>query len=308
MARRKRTKRKNSLITIIVVILAIVGIIPTASEKLGGFSWDEVFEETQLTESVDGDYPVSVHFIDVGQGDCTLISSDYGNILIDSGEYEYAQTVVNYLKNYSVKKLDYVITTHPHSDHMGSMATILGEFEVGKFLMPKVAKSDIPTSKSYEKMLRVLSEKKIPSEYCGAGDSFSLGEIRCEAVAPVRIIEDNLNSMSIVMKFTYGDISLLVTGDCEKDEENDILSSGADIDCDILKVSHHGSKTSSSVAFLKKVSPEISVISLAKDNEYGHPHKVTIDNLEKIGTTIYRTDEKGSMIFSTDGEKIYCNF
>lgn len=290
----------------IIVIIAILAAIPTLFKLISDdFGWDDVAEKIGIVGDARlDDYPVNFHVVDVGQGSCTLVTSDYGTIMIDCGERDQKDNVEGYLNNLGIKRIDYLIATHPHSDHIGCMYSIVNKFEIGKFYMPKLDKNDIPTSSCYEYLLESLDGKNVDSSYIKGGDSFTLGEIRCTALAPVKTIKGNLNSMSVILKIEYGNTSFLVTGDAETDEEKTVLQSGADLSSDVICLGHHGSRTSSSSAFLKAVDPHIAVISCAADNKYGHPHQETLDKLEKLGIKYYRTDIDSTVIFSSDGKRI----
>ena len=303
----KKTKTNDKIkFLIFFIIIAVIAAVPTIFKKANDISfWNENAQKADIIENGDFlNYEVNFHFIDVGQGSCTLITSDYGNILVDCGEKENYEHVTDYLENLKIKKIDYLIASHPHSDHIGCMYYIVNKFDIGKFFMPEIDESDIPTSVCYERLLESLDKKNVDSSYMKKGDAFQLGEVECTALAPVEIIKGNLNSMSIILKVKYKDISLLLTGDAETDEEKTVLKSGSDISADILSIAHHGSRTSSSMTFLKAVSPQIAVISCAENNKYNHPHTETLDKLKKLGIEIYRTDIESDIIISTDGEKI----
>ncbi len=254
-------------------------------------------ESAPLTESEMPDGEMCVTFLDVGQGDCSFIELPDGKcILIDAGESENASKIKKYIKNRGYDTLDYVIATHPHADHIGAMANVIKAFDVGKIYMPRAT----ATTKTYERLLEAIQDKGMKISTAKAGVSMiEEGALCAEFVAPVKDEYDDLNNYSAVLKLTYGDVSFLFTGDAEKEAESQIK---ADIDADILKVGHHGSSTSSSASFLKKVSPEIAIISCGEDNEYGHPHKEIVSRLQKQGIEYYRTDVYGNVEITTDGE------
>ncbi|SFB22748.1 ComEC/Rec2 family competence protein [Clostridium frigidicarnis] len=243
-----------------------------------------------------------VHYIDVGQGDSILIQSKNKNLLIDAGPRSSSKDLINYLKKNNIKKLDYVIATHPHEDHIGGMADVINTFEIGEFYAPKKTH----TTKTYENMVKALQNKKlkiIATNY--ETKSLDLGdEIIGDFLAPVKSEYDNLNNYSTVLKVTCGDNSFLFTGDAEKDSEKEILQKNIDVKADVIKLGHHGSSTSSSNEFLDKVNPSIAVASLGKGNDYGHPHKETIDKMKNRKITFYRTDELGTIVLSSDGKTI----
>ena len=242
---------------------------------------------------------LTVHFIDVGQGDSIFIELPDGKcMLIDSGEWYNAGKVITFIDCLGYKKIDHLLATHPHSDHIGSMKNVIESFDIGKVYMPE-AVSDTST---FIKMLEALDAKgaSITPVTAGLKVDFGFG-VSGEFVAPSEIVED-LNNCSAVLKLTYGEKSFLFTGDAEISEE---LTITADIDCDVLKVGHHGSYTSSGTSFLQKVSAEIAVISCGKDNDYGHPHKEALDRLSDSGIgKIYRTDISGTVTISCDGREL----
>lgn len=247
---------------------------------------------------------VTVHFVNVGQGDCALIRTGTRDILIDCGEYDEYPTVARYLDDAGVTRLDTVIMSHPHSDHMGCMFRIIARYGAGALVMPAVQESMIPVTGSYEKLMRELERQKIsvftakPGTFIDTGGCGTL-----EVIAPVREYDD-LNNSSVTVRYTYGDVSFLFTGDIESEAENDILASGADIRADVIKVPHHGSGTSSTRAFVQAVKPVYAVFSVKQENDYGHPHANIVELYEALGAEILRTDTDGSVSFSTDGHTI----
>lgn len=247
----------------------------------------------------------SVHFIDVGQGDCELITVGGSTVLIDCGESEYYGNVKDYLENLGITELDYVIATHPHTDHMGGMSYVLTDFKVGHFMMPRTSEAMTPTTKAYERMLTALEEKNIPASYAKAGDVITLDNGgKMEILAPLHDDYDDLNNYSVTIRFVFGATSFLLTGDIERAAENDILNSGANIKCDVLKVAHHGSTSSSTMAFLRAASPRYAVINVGEDNAYGHPKQAVLDRLDEIGCKYYTTMKYGSIVFSSDGQEL----
>ena len=258
---------------------------------------------TRRAESVLPDGTARVCFIDVGQGDCTLITACGRNILIDSGEYEEYGTVARYLSDRGIERLDSIIMTHPHTDHMGSMYRIVERFGADSFIMPDV-KDLTPSFPLYVKLIEALGKRGIPVRYAVPGTKTELGEnCRLEFLAPVSDYDD-LNNYSVVTRFVYGGVSFLLTGDTEREAERDILESGADISADVIKVPHHGSGTSSLKIFVQAVSPTYAVFSVGESNDFGHPHSNITELYRKLGVSVYRTDMNGSVVFTTDGATI----
>jgi len=243
---------------------------------------------------------LKVHFINVGQGDCILAESKGHFLLIDAGENDQGQTVVSYLKNAGVSSLDYVIGTHPHSDHIGGLDDVLREFPVGRILLPPVEH----TSKTFEDLLDVITDKGMKITMPKAGDTYTLGDASFQILAPVSDYGEDLNNWSVGVRLSYKDNHLVMCGDAEADAEADILKYSKNLSADILKVGHHGSNTSTSDAFLNEVSPSYAVIQCGKDNSYGHPHMETLEKLEKRGIQIFRTDQDGTIVAVCNGSSI----
>lgn len=247
----------------------------------------------------------TVHFIDVGQGDSELIVTEKYTVLIDCGEENEVTEVIGYIHSLGITKLDYVIATHPHSDHMGGMHEILERFDVGRFIMPEIDEDYEPITAAYEKMLDVIEKKNINASYANAGELIFLGEgASLEILAPVRNDYDNLNNYSVAARLVYGNTSFLFTGDIEALAESDILQSGANVDSDVIKVPHHGSTTSSSKEFLYAVSPRYAVIEVGLQNDFGHPKTEVLRRYRSIDCEVFTTAESGDIVFVTDGSEI----
>lgn len=258
-------------------------------------------ESSSAISSYTSDGELKVHYIDVGQADSILIQSPNGkNMLIDAGETK-KNAVLDYLNSLGVKKLDVVVATHPHSDHISEMASVIRNFDIGVFYMPKVQH----TTKTFENMVDALSEKNVSVKEAAAGAVIDFdSSLNCRVVAPNKNSYDDLNNWSAVVHVSYGNTAFIFTGDAEELSESEIVSGGADVKADVLKVGHHGSSSSTSKAFLEKVSPKYAVISAGKDNDYGHPHKETIDILNKFGVEIYQTFDNGTITATSDGNEI----
>jgi competence protein ComEC len=241
---------------------------------------------------------LTVHFIDIGQGDSILLEHGDDTMLIDSGEIGKGDDVASYLKSEGITSLDYVVATHPHSDHIGGMSVILNDFPIGHFV-----DSGYPyTSKTYENMLTTIDKKNIPFSTPKRGEKidFSSG-IDVQVLNPgSAYFTDDVNQNSVVLKVTDGRVTFLLMGDAGLEAESAIMNDGYDVNGDILKVGHHGSRTSSSASFISAVSPSASIIEVGAGNDYGHPHQETLDRLQKI-SKVYRTDLDGTITISTDG-------
>ena len=242
-----------------------------------------------------------VHFIDVGQGDAILIQlSSEKNILIDAGTS--STPVIAYLNKNSIKRLDAVIATHPHSDHIGGMADIIKSFDIGSFYMPRVTH----TTKTFENMLIAVKNKGLKAIEAKAGVSIDTGQgFKAYFVAPNSSSYDNLNNYSAVLKLEHGKTAFLFTGDAEDISENEMLRHN--IQANLLKVGHHGSDSSTTVSLVKAVKPQFAVICVGSGNTYGHPTPEVLGHLQAAGAKIYRTDEQGTIIATSNGNTISMN-
>lgn len=263
---------------------------------------DKVFEESGLrnTQQASAD-KMYVSFIDVGQGNCTLLRCGGKAILVDSGEVGAAQTVINYIKDLGIDELNCVLVTHPHTDHMGAMTKILYEFKIDDLIMPEIPEEIIPTNKTYEKFLTAVSDNAGNVIAAKPGETYSYGEMKLEIFAPLRDY-DNLNDMSAVSRISYGDTSVMFTGDATTTVEKDLLKKNINYSATVLNVGHHGSKTSSSEAWLRAVNPKYAVICCGVNNDYGHPHSLITKRLEEFGIEYFETDLLGTIVFESDSK------
>ena len=242
---------------------------------------------------------LKVHYLDVGQGDSIFIElPNNETMLIDAAESYQSENIINYLKNLNYQKIDYVIGTHPHTDHIGGLKDIINTFEIGKIYMPKV----VSTTKTYESLLMAIKDKNLKINTAKAGTSIiDTDTLKINILAPNSETYTELNNYSVVTKITYGTTKFLFMGDAEKLSENEIKEN---VSADVIKIGHHGSNTSSNIDFIKKVNAKYGIISVGLNNKYNLPKEETIKNWENSGTKIYLTSINGTIRASSDGTNI----
>lgn len=289
----KRKKTLSVSAALVVLVLACLGI----------FSFGNSDDNTKNNSEAHTEKIIS-HYIDVGQGDSEFIEFPDGKtMLIDAGTDKYGETVVDYVKNLGYSKIDYLVGTHPHADHIGGMADVVNAFEIGNIYMPKVGTN----TKTFENLLDTIQSKDMIINTAKAGMnivSSDENDYSADILAPIKDEYDDLNNYSVVIKITYGDSKFLYMGDAEEEIEDELIGSGADVKADVIKIGHHGSNTSSSSDFVKSVGADYAVFSVGKDNDYGHPHSQTVKRWKNIGAEIYRTDEQGTIVISSNGSDI----
>ena len=288
MGKKRKNRKVQILSTIIVLFIALI---------FGLFSNEAVYQNsttTNLVTNQDITDNLEVYFIDVGQADSILIVNKDDAMLIDAGNNDDGEDVVNFIKEKGIQKLNYVVGTHPHEDHIGGLDDVINSFEVENVMLP-----DITTNtKTFEDVIESIENKDLEITLPQTGYSFKIGEANCEVKSTI-IDKSNLNLASIVIRLEFGNTSFLLMGDAEeKNEEQMNLKPTT-----VLKVGHHGSTTSTSLDFLRQVNPQISVIMAGKDNNYGHPEQETLTKLDNIGSKIYRTDLNGTITIVSDGNK-----
>ena len=247
---------------------------------------------------------LEVHYIDVGQGDATLIKCGSHAMLIDGGNNNKGTTVQLYLKKQGVESLDYVIGTHPDADHIGGLDVIVYKYNCETVIMPDYEKD----TKTYQELVDVIHDKNMKITYPVVGEQYALGEAKFTIIAPnSNSYGGNANDYSVAILLEYGKNRFLFTGDAEEASEAEMLTNGIDISADVYKVAHHGSRSASTQEFLNAVHPKYAVISCGEGNSYGHPHAEVLNRLRSMGVEVFRTDEQGSIIASSDGENITWN-
>lgn len=241
-----------------------------------------------------------VVFLDVGQGASQLLISPSGKtMLIDGGNNDQEQVMLDYLEKYGIGRIDVMIGTHPDADHIGGLDRVIEHHDIGAIYMPKIQAN----TRTFESLLESIQRKglKVKTAKAGVVPDWD-GEVQIQMLAPVKTSDDS-NNMSAVLKVTYGKVSFLLTGDVERESEKLMLESGADLQADVLLVGHHGSKSSTSVSFLERVRPQVGVIQVG-ENSYGHPKEEILNRLAEAGVRVYRNDLQGSIEISTNGEQI----
>ena len=282
-------------IPVLAVPVIIIAVIITA---FSGFS--ENADETASVENIG----VTVHFLDVGQGDSEFIELPEGKcMLIDASTAEYGDDIVSTVQELGYDKIDYIVATHPHADHIGGMAQVIESLDIGEIYMPKA----VSTSKTFENLLETISDNNLQITSATAGKEIcSYSNLTAKFLAPVGDSYDETNDFSAVVKITYGDNSFLFMGDAEKSAEGEMLAKDIySLNADVLKVGHHGSSSSTGIEFLQAVNPQYAVISCGEGNSYGHPHRETTDLLKSFKVKIFRTDTDGNITVSCDGSGSY---
>ena len=304
MAKKASKKSVNlALILICSLIVSFFGMVALSSNGILPFkfvTFSQINEWFGISHDTSG---FKAHFIDVGQADCEMVMSDGKVLLIDSGTKEAGNKVVQYLKNHGIKKIDYFVVTHGHADHMGGAVDVMNNFEIDMLIMSDVPEDLMPTNKGYTEFLKTIGEKGLKITIAKVGTKYDLGGASFKILAPIGEYND-LNDMSIVLKVTYGNRHILFTGDAQSASEMDMLHDESDIKADILKVGHHGSETSTTIAFLNRVDPKYAVIEVGAKNTYNHPNKRVVDRILDKQIELYKTSTDGDIVFSIENDNI----
>lgn len=298
MTKHKKIKKniKRNFFEILIILLAF--LIINNQDKIKNL-FNQNNNQNQNTYINTNNDLLKVHYLDVGQGDSIFIElPNNETMLIDAAESYQSENIINYLKNLNYQKIDYVIGTHPHTDHIGGLKDIINTFEIGKIYMPKV----VSTTKTYESLLMAIKDKNLKINTAKAGTSIiDTDALKINILAPNNSTYTELNNYSVVTKITYRTTKFLFMGDAEKLSENEIKE---DVTADVIKIGHHGSNTSSSIDFIKKVNAKYGIISVGLNNKYNFPKEETITNWENSGTKIYLTSTNGTIRASSDGTNI----
>lgn len=292
-------KKLNKLIKIIIglVILIVVTIQGNLFDNVSNATAS--INDSTKSDKIDAKLKenFSVSFIDVGQADSVLIRNGNYNMLIDAGNNEDGEKLVNYFKSLGIEEFTYVFATHPHEDHIGGMDDIINNFKIDNYYMS----NKLSTTKTFMDVLDALDGRNLKYTVPNKGDTLKLGDANIKVIYPGDD-KSNINDSSIVLKITYGKNSFLLTGDATSNVERKIYNE--DIKSDVLKVAHHGSSYSSTDVFLDRVKPYYAVISVGKNNIYNHPSNKTLEKLNKRNIKVYRTDLDGTIVFTSDGENL----
>ena len=268
---------------------------------------DSLYQKADLAQAkTEAEGSLLVHFIDVGQGDCELIEAPGANVLIDAGDVGQGDLVVDYLKAQGVEKIDYLLATHPHADHIGGMPEVVGAFDIGKVLFSDIPADLIPTTKIYEQLLDGIAGKGLKITKANPGITYDLGGgTILKILAPLNQNKEDLNENSIVCRLDFGETSFLFTGDAGINSENDMIKRyGSALSATVLKLGHHGSNTATQEKWLNQVNPKLVVAEVGADNKYGHPHKEILQRIKERGLTFYRTDRNGTIVMASDGSDV----
>ena len=304
----QKSKKKTTLISVIVAVIVVVSAFFThGPQKI----WKTLINNTDIhapavssvLSSDAAAQELSVHYIDVNQGDSTLIRFKNYNILIDCAKKAHEENVFDYLEKLGVEHLDLVIATHPDSDHIGGFADLLYRIKPALCLMPQLP-DNIKRTQTELTLVNTLRTLKVKTEYALNGKEYHFDDLTLVTYLTDETHEDK-NDYSIVTKITYKNASYLFMGDAGKTVEKELMARGDDVSANILKAGHHGSSKSSAEKFVKYVNPSICVFSCGLNNDYGHPHSEVLQLMKKLNINIFRTDLQGTIVIGTDGTRFY---
>lgn len=290
---------RNHIIFVAVILLAILAMIPLGQEYFEDLN---TRNETSGISKLSKDYPLNVYFLDVGKADAIVIQYEEYTILIDTGTYDSAEEIDVFLRKLKVKEISRVFLTHPDKDHIGGLYPLYQRYNIDELIYPKVPTDLEPDSEEYALFLQITEDKDIESIEIAKEDSIDTGALKIDILSPFDKAKTT-NDLSLVIKLTYKDVSVLFCGDIEKKAENYLLDINADLSADVIKIAHHGSKTSSQKEFLEKVGADYAVISTGHDKNK-LPNKSVLKRIENFDMDIYRTDSDGNIHMMTNGDEI----
>lgn len=299
--RKRKQKQKKGKWLKFGLVLIFLAVFPALWEQLPG-EMIKAFWEAASEAFQDGS-GLEIHYLDVGQGDSTLILCDGHAMLIDAGDNDKGTAVQSYLEGQGVTALDYVIGTHPDADHIGGLDVILYKFDCQMVMMPDFEKD----TRTYDDVVQTMKQKRYKNTLPEVGTVYELGSAVFTIVAPNGEYGDDANDYSVGILLQHGKNRFLFTGDAEEASEADMLENGIDLEADVFKASHHGSRTANTEEFLQTVDPDYVVISCGQDNSYGHPHAEVMNRLRAMGISVFRTDEQGTIVAYSDGTEITFN-
>lgn len=295
---------KERITIAVVIIIALIGGLISLLENKGIINRGELLNNTGVVDSVKtSDSDFAVYYLDAGQSDCSIIVCDDQVMMIDAGTYDQVENIREALLSLNISRIDYMVITHQHDDHMGGAATIIQNYDVKNIIMPRLSDVNMVTTYAYEELLTSISERNVNAIAAEPGYHFNIGTADIDIFSPSEQ-DKNINNMSVVLKVVFGNTSFLFQGDAEKKIENALLKTEYNLTADIIKVGHHGSKTSSTAKYIQAVSPKAAIISCGSDNSYGHPHTETLETLENADVDIYITSLIGNITAVSDGNKI----
>ncbi len=317
VAEQKRFKKRARqsfafVLSVVCVIVLTIGElkpglnIPSWSDMFGQLSSEPQSEPVQYAEELGGDILMSVHAIDVGQGDCTLVRVSDVTILIDSGERGNGDDVLEYIDDLGISRLDYVIATHPHSDHIGGLTEVMKGIDVDCLIMPEVSEDMIPISSAYSDFMDIAIEKKsdgMKIERATAGNTYVLTDYaEMTVLSPLGDSYLDLNDYSVAILIACNDVTFFSAGDITHTAEKELMEKYPNLLADLMKISHHGGDESNLKAFIRQLSPTYAYICCGEDNSYGHPTETVLDILDGYSVKYRRTDLEGSFVYYTDGK------
>ncbi len=321
MAQRKRRRKRKKypiritlsqgIVFALTAFCLLVGAYLGISGQVDGApTWDDLYEALGIGSQPEGlaglpSDAQAVHFIDVGQADATLLQSGQEYCLVDAGEADSEEALLNYLDQQGVTRLKLLVMSHPHADHIGSMKAVLEHIPVEQVLLPDFDKAPYPTTRTFERVMETIAAQQIPVVTAQAGQTFSIGEATLTVVAD-GIETDNYNDLSQVLSYTAPGLSVVLSGDGEKTVEEAALAAGGVPQADVFKAAHHGSNTSNTMEFLQAIRPQFVVVSCGVDNSYGHPHKEPMQRFKMAGAQVLRTDQDGTVVIAAGEQGLEC--